>query len=62
MSVTGKLRALRERSGLSMAQIAKRARYQKPIYANGTGAESVKIIGVVVGFFQQVPLPPTPIR
>lgn len=37
-------------------------RYQKPIYPNGTGAESVKIIGVVVGVFQQIPLPPAPIR
>lgn len=37
-------------------------RFQRPIYVSAAGAETVRILGVVVGVFQQIPLPPTAIR
>lgn len=41
---------------------SKDPRHQRPIYPKKTGAESVEVFGVVVGVFQQMPLPPAPRR
>jgi len=37
-------------------------RHQRPIYPKKTGAESVEVMGTVVGVFHQMPLPPAPFR
>ena len=62
MTVPAKLRALRIRSGLSMERVAKRLGFSRAIRPDAVGAETIEIIGVVVGKFETVPVSPIQAR